>query len=105
MTKEERASKFATIQGLITHPGWGLMVEAIEEIEGFIMDGMRKVDFTDLEQVKRLQSDLVVWEKMKALPKLISDMYDDAEQMEDKNMDPYSEIDKEYEENMRKIPG
>jgi len=104
MTKEERASKFATIQSLMTHPGWPLIVEAIDEIEGFIVANLRTIDFTDLEQVKRIQSDLLIWEKMKSLPNLISSMYDDAAKEDEEKIDPYSEIDKEYEAHMKNAP-
>lgn len=102
-TPEERKSRFHTIQDLTLHPAWSMMVEAIDEIQGFLTHALRSTKFTSLQEIENIQNEIVHYEKLKSLPHELMTIYDNASSLLKSN-DPYAQIDKEYEENLKKGP-
>ena len=102
MTPEQRKSKFASVRSLIEHPGWVIVVEAISELQEKMKSDLATIPFKDLNDVRRIQEELLHYEKLKQLPQILESTY--SEVMQSYTSSPYKQIDEEYEELMRNAP-
>lgn len=102
MTPEQRKSKFASVRSLIENPGWEIVVEAISEIQDKMKSDLATIPFKDLNDVRRIQEELLHYEKLKQLPQILESTY--SEVMQSHTSNPYKQIDEEYEELMKNAP-